>query len=369
MLVEDIQEFLEHWAPKDIVWERDNVGLLVGDPKSPVKGIIVALDATDGVIEESRRRKANLLITHHPLPFKPVRSVTTRDSVGRSLQHLIKNDINLYSAHTNLDFTRGGTSFVLAEKLGLRDIGFLVKSYEVDVKIVTFAPAENVEAIAAAMSNAGAGRIGNYEQCSFRTSGVGTFMGNAQATPAVGRKLNLETVPEVRIEMLVKRRNLDAVVRAIQSVHPYEEAAYDVYPLQTKSNDYGMGAIGDLARPQKLSGFLSTVLSSLNGEGLRYAGNPSQQVRRVAVCGGSGADLMDAARSWGADVFVTADVKYHSFHEANATMALIDAGHFETEYPVVGELVKQLKSFVQQQGSAVPVQAARTSTNPVHFVS
>lgn len=368
MRVKDIKGFLEQWAPKEVAWDRDNVGLLVGDAKGTVKGIMVALDATEAVIEETRRRKANLLVTHHPLPFKPVRSVTTQDSVGRSLQQLIKNDIHLYSAHTNLDFTRGGTSFVLAEKLGLLNVDFLVKSYEVDMKIVAFVPAEHADAVANAMSAAGAGRIGNYERCSFRTQGTGTFQGNTLTNPVVGTKLKMEAVPEARLEMPVKRWNLNRVIEAMKSAHPYEEVAYDVYPLQTVSNEYGMGAIGDLPRPVKLSSFFSTVRTSLGAEGLRYAGNPSKQVQRVAVCGGSGSELIDAALNRQADVFVTADVKYHSFHEASEEMALIDAGHFETEYPVVNALVTRLKSFVKQRGSAVPVHTARTSTNPVHFV-
>ncbi len=365
LTVGNVQQIIEDWAPRDIAWEKDNVGILVGNPEDGVRGILVALDCTESVIKETLQRKANLLITHHPLLFKPLRSVTNGNSTGRCVQLLVRHGINLIAAHTNLDFTRGGTSFALAEKLGLQNIDFLEATYELDLKIVTFVPADAVEQVTKAMSDAGAGRIGNYEHCSFRTEGTGTFVGNVHSTPTRGKKLQREQVEEIRLEMILKRRDKDQVLRALHQSHPYEEPAYDVYPLRNVSREYGMGTIGTLPRKTTLALFLSMVKRKLGAKSVRFSGGSARTVQRVAVCGGSGSQLLESAIRNRADVFVTADVSYHTFHDAVGRIALVDAGHYETEQPVVPVLASKLQRHFNSSGIAIPVRVARTSTNPM----
>ena len=368
MTVKDIQDIIEQWAPKAIAWEKDNVGLQIGDPAIELTGILVALDATERTIAETKRRHANLLVSHHPLLFKPIHSVTPRNDTGRCVGALIRERIALYSAHTNLDFTRGGTSFALAEALGLRDVGFLVKSYQIQKKIVTFVPPDHVKSLMQAMAEAGAGRIGNYEFCSFRTEGKGTFKGNESSHPSAGKRGVLEEVNEVRLEMLASEWDVPRVVDAMKRAHPYEEVAFDVFPTQNVSDDYGMGIVGELERPMELGALLALVKKALGIRALRHSSGPGRKVRRVAACGGSGSDLTDEAVKRGCDVFITADVKYHKFHDADGRIVLIDAGHYETEFPVVHALVRRLKQELRRSRARVPVFATRSSTNPIVYV-
>jgi dinuclear metal center YbgI/SA1388 family protein len=369
MTVGDIHSFFELWAPRDIAWEKDNPGLQVGDAAADVRGILLALDATERVIAEAVRRRANLLVTHHPLLYRPLREVTERGAQGRIVRSLIRSGINLYSAHTNLDFTRGGTSEVLGSRLGLVDMEFLSLPYRPSVKVVTFSPSTAVEQLATAMAEAGAGRIGNYSSCSFRTPGTGTFLGNAVTRPAIGRRGRLEHVDEVRLEMVAPKRDLDRVLIALRGAHPYEEPAFDVIPLENTSTAYGMGIIGTLPRPVALRAFLPQLKKKLHCGALRWTGTPSATVRRVALCGGGGADLLDEAVRKKADVFVTADISYHRFHDAGGRIALVDAGHYETEFPVLDAVAVRLRQFVRGARSGIPVAVARTSTNPVAYLS
>jgi len=365
--VRGIQEIMEAWAPLDIAWERDNPGLQAGDPGRRVRGILVALDVTESVVEEAARAGANLIVSHHPLLFRPLRSLTTRSAAERTLGALARKGIALYAAHTNLDFTRGGTSFALAAALGLHTEGFLTTTFRPDSKIVTFVPPSHTDAVAAAMAGAGAGMIGAYDRCSFRTEGTGTFRGGKGTHPAVGRPGVLEEAREVRLEMVAPRRALRAVVGALKRAHPYEEVAYDVYPLETPSTAYGMGALGSLPRALPLAEFLAGVRTALGTRALRWSGAPRARVQRVAVCGGSGSELLGDAIAAGADAFVTADIRYHTFGEAGTSIALVDAGHFETEFPVVAAIVDRLRSAIRAQGARVGVRASSQATNPVRF--
>jgi len=368
MTVRDIQRILEAWAPKEVAWERDNVGLQVGNSSARVRGILVSLDLTEDIVAEAKRKQANLIVTHHPLLFRPQRSVTSGNGAGRCIHALVKSGINLYSAHTNLDFTRGGTSFAMAEALGLKNVDFLVKSYQVKRKVVTFVPVGAADRVARAMSEAGAGRIGNYKECSFRTPGQGTFRGTEGATPTVGKKGRLEQVQEIRLEMIANQWDVNPVISAMKSAHPYEEVAYDVYPLENRSDDFGMGVIGEWPRPVPLKSLLGRVKRALKAKAIRCTTRDNRVVRRVAACGGSGSDLLEEAISQNADAFITADVRYHSFHDADGRITLIDAGHFETEQVVVPIVVKKLKHELKLMGGEIPVFAAQTSTNPVRYM-
>ena len=367
MTVRGIQELMEAWAPLDIAWERDNVGLQTGDPDARVRGILVALDVTESIVKEAVRHGANLIVSHHPLLFRPLRSVTTETSRERCLGELLRKRVALYSAHTNLDFTRGGTSFALARALGVATEGFLRTPFRLQNKIVTYVPPSHADAVASAMAGAGAGVIGEYESCSFRGEGKGTFRGGAGSQPALGRKGTLEHVPEIRLEMVAPRRALGSVVRAMTGAHPYEEVAFDVYALENAAREYGMGAVGTLRRKVPLRTFLATVRRTLNTPALRWSGDPGTPVHRIALCGGSGSELLGDAIASGAEAFVTADVRYHTYLEAEARIALVDAGHFETEIPVVAAIVERLRRETLRCGERIPVRAASGSTNPVRW--
>lgn len=366
--VEDVARVLEAWAPPAIARDRDNVGLHAGDPDDPVRGILVALDPAEEIVAEARRRKANLIVTHHPLFFREVRSATAATRVGRILRALLRNDIALYVAHTNLDAAPGGTSDVLAALLGLQGTRVLEPVPGVMRKIVTFVPHDRADAVAQAMADAGAGKIGNYAECSFRSAGTGTFKGNASASPAIGRRGRREQVPEIRIEVVAPSWKVTGVLSALRRVHPYEEPAFDIYPLENRTGEGGFGAIGDLARPTPLPRFLREVKRRLGAGALRWTEGRTRTIRRVAVCGGSGSELLESAIRAGADCYVTADVKYHPFQEAASRIVLVDAGHFETERPVVGAIAGVLRKELRREGSGIPVHTAARMVNPVHVL-
>ena len=367
MTVGEVASTIEEWAPRSIAWERDNVGLQVGDRNDNVRAIIVVLDATPESIREATRKGANLVVSHHPLFFKPVLAITDASPTTQCIRMLLHAGINLYSAHTNLDFSEGGTSFALAATLGLQRATLLRRSYEVLRKIVTYVPVAHVERVADAMARAGAGRIGNYDYCSFRLEGEGTFRAGPGASPFTGSKESISRTREIRLEMLADQWNTDVVVKAMKDAHPYEEVAHEVYPMENKSVKYGAGIVGDLERSMTLRNFLGAVRRRLMIPHLRYTGNPQTIVRRVAACGGSGSDLLQDAVEAGADAFVTADIRYHTFHEAKGRIALIDAGHYETEYPVVQQLAARLRNHLAAR--KIPVRAFNStgSTNPVRY--
>ena len=368
MTVRDIEEILEAWAPREVAGEGDNVGLQVGSPSKRVRRILLALEISDSVLQEAVQKKVDLIVTHHPLIFRSLRSVTDSDRAGSFVSALIRNEIALYSAHTNLDFTRNGVSFALARALGVRGVKFLSEISGSLKKVAVFVPQDHVEGVARRMAEAGAGIIGNYEYCSFRTSGTGTFRGMEGAKPFYGKIGNYETAEEVRLEMIVPRWALNQTLFAMKKSHPYEEVAYDVYPLENENSNYGAGTIGDLPRAIRLRQFLLHVRRSLTANGIRYTGILEEHVRRVAVCGGSGSELLGAAVQQNADVFVTADVKYHTFQEAQGKIALIDAGHYETEQVVLGAVADELRKAIRDRKQQLRVLTTRQGTNPIHYL-
>lgn len=367
MRLQDLTSIIEKWAPREIAWEKDNVGLQIGDSHKNVRRILVALEISAEVIAEAKRKRVDLIVTHHPLLFHPLTSVSASDGVGKLTHELIRRNIAVYSAHTNLDLTRGGVSFALAERLGLRNVDFLHRTSGGLRKISVFVPPDHVEAVAKAMSEAGAGVIGDYEMCSFRIDGTGTFRARRGAKPFVGKVGNYEKVKEVRLEMIAPRWRVDEVVTRMIEAHPYEEVAYDVYPLENQPAEIGQGVVGELDKVVRLRSFLALVRKSLSSQHLRYTGDPNLRIKRVAACGGGGTFLLNAAIGAGADAFVTADVKYHTFQEATGRIALIDAGHYETEHPIVEVLAKRLREGIARKGNRVQVIVTKAVTNPVRY--
>ncbi len=368
MTCKDIIKYIESWAPQEIAWQKDNVGLQVGSTDRKVKNIILSLELTDKVLDDAIKRDCNLIFTHHPLIFNPIKKLDFKNDKNSILiEKLIKHDITLFSAHTNLDFTKEGVSFQLAKKLNLQNINFLLNLKSNQYKIVVFVPSEKVNLVADSMFNAGGGIIGEYASCSFRTEGEGTFLGSGKSNPVVGKKGNLEKVSETKLEVMVDKWKLNSVISEMIKSHPYEEVAYDLYPLDNENINYGAGAIGELQTALSQKEFLLHVSKSLNAHNFRFVNGKSQKIKRVAVCGGSGSDLIKQAVRSKADAFITADLKYHTFHDYNNEILLIDAGHYETEVHVLDEVKKRLTEFVKQSNSKIKILKHRGSTNPIIF--
>lgn len=338
---------MEKLAPKYLAENWDNVGLLLGNPAQPVSKILIALDLTLEIAKQAVDQDVDLIITHHPVIFKGIQRIRTDLPQGKLLSLLMKADIAVYSAHTNLDIAESGVNDVLSDLLSLENTEPLtVTSAEKLCKLVVFVPQSYIEEVRDALAKAGAGKIGEYSHCTFFTTGTGTFFPATGTTPFVGEVGKLQQVEEVRLEMIFAEAILRRVVKALLKAHPYEEVAYDIYPLQNQGKMFGLGRIGELSSSQSLQDFAMWVKVQLNVPSLRIVGNPNMVISKVAVCGGSGAGLIGKAAFSGADVMVTGDVKYHEAQDALATgIAVIDAGHFATEYPLVKYLQDYLESY------------------------
>ena len=367
MTLGEFQHAIEEWIPPATSWDGDNVGIQIGNPESTITNILLALDATLAVAREAKSKRANLIITHHPLFFHPLRSITPKSREGEIALYLAKHNINLYSAHTNLDHVDGGVSHAMASLLGLKNVRTLSPLAGTLSKIVVFVPTSHLEKVARAMHTAGGGKFVKYEECSFRTVGVGTFKGTADARPFIGTRGVLERTSETKLEMLVETWNLDRVLAAMTKAHPYEELAYDVYQLENKSRMFGLGAIGEMNRTITVKQLLSLVKAKLGSPAVRFNGTMSQHVRRVAVCVGAGFSVAGEAVKQGADALITADIKYHGFQEMEGSICLIDAGHFETERHVLPVLKKHVMKIVEVKKSSSRVFISKTNTNPISY--
>ncbi len=365
--VGQIAEAIDSWAPEASALSYDNVGLQVGRRTDQVRKVLLALDVTREVVDEAIRNNFDLVLSHHPLIFKPLKRVTSDSASGSLVLALVSAGINLYTAHTNFDLVHGGVSYALAQKLGLSSVAPLQPVGADTVKLVTFVPESHSEQVREALGQAGAGRIGAYDSCAFESGGMGYFRANDGANPYIGvADGSLQSMPEVRLEVRTSKHVLPTLLRALKAAHPYDEIAYDVYPLLAKDGDFGLGAIGSLSRDLSGHEFLEMVRSSLGSPALRFSGNPDLRVEKVAVCGGSGADLIADAKRSGADAFVTGDVKYHSFFEAfgatgEAEILVVDAGHFETEAPAMSHIIENLR----QAFTDVEWQVANAQSSPV----
>jgi len=367
MTGKEIIKYLEEWAPKEIAWDKDNVGLQVGDPEIKIKNVLLSLDLKEEVIESAIKENCNLIITHHPLLYYPLKNLDfSKSSRAKMIEKLIKNNITLYSAHTNLDFTKHGVSYQLAQRLSLKNIRFLKNLSDNQIKLAVFVPASHINKVAEAIHQSGGGIIGEYSHCSFRTAGTGTFKGSDESNPSIGTKGVVEFVEEVKLEVLVNKWNLNPVINAMKKVHPYEEVAYDIYSLKNNNANYGMGAIGELKDAMDTNDFLVFVSSKLKTSTLRYTHGKKKKIKLVAVCGGSCGELVEEVFKQNADAFVTADLKYHTFQDAEGKILLIDAGHYETEAPILDEIKRRLESLLIEN-KKIKVLKFKGSTNPIVF--
>lgn len=354
---------LEAIAPLAYQESYDNAGLLVGDPDAAVTGVLVSLDATEAVIDEAITRGCNVVVAHHPIVFKGLRKLTGRTYVERTVIKAIKNDIALYAAHTNLDNVVGGVNFKIAQKLGLERVQVLTPKTQVLSKLVTFVPLADTQRVLDALHEAGAGHIGHYSRASFRTEGTGAYLAGPLANPVLGQPGEYHQEPEHRIEVIFPTHRQPAILTALRATHPYEEIAYDLYALTNQHQEVGAGAIGQLPRPLDGQTWLAYLKERMNLPLIRHTALPDRPIGRVAVCGGAGSFLLGDAIRAGADVFVTADYKYHEFFDADGRITICDIGHYESEV-FTKELIAQ---YLAEKFRTFAVILAETDTNPVQY--
>lgn len=363
----DLIKLVEKIAHPKHAENWDKIGLQIGDPDSIIQKVMVTLDATLPVIEEGVREKVDFLMVHHTPMFNPLETIRWDKPQGKLIKKLVESNINLYCAHTNLDSVSGGINDILAEILGLQNIQVLAPNWEEKYfKIVVFVPQGYEDQVRNAMTQKGAGYIGNYSDCSYQVFGTGTFRPLEGTNPFIGEQGQLEKAEEYRIETIVPRERLDEVVKAMLAVHPYEEVAYDLYPLANKAAHSGLGRIGSLESTLTLGQLIEKVKDSLSIQDIRFVGDLNTQVQKIAVCGGSGASLIKKAIDKGAQVLITGDIKYHEAQDAESMgLALIDAGHFATEHPVVQVVADYLRRALA--GQDVEIIESQINTNPIKF--
>lgn len=363
MKLKEITAFFEKLAPLVYQESYDNSGLQVGDPSMEVTGALITLDITEDIINEAIQHNLNLVIGHHPLIFGSVKSITGKNMVERILKLAIKNDVAIYTAHTNLDMVNQGVNRKICEVIGLNNCRVLDPVQGKLKKLVVFVPVEHAAKVRNAVFEGGGGVIGNYDSCSFNLEGKGTFRGGEGADPFVGKMGVLHSEPEVRIETIFPEHEKDRIISAMISAHPYEEVAYDIYPLENKYDAFGLGMIGDLEKGVSELGFLRQLKSRFETGLIRHSEFTGREIKKVAVCGGAGSSLLRKAISEKADVFVSGDFKYHQFFDAEGKILIADIGHFESE-----QFTRQIfYDLLMKNFPKFAVQISEFNTNPIKY--
>lgn len=364
MLLQTITQHLESIAPLQFQESYDNSGLLVGDRSGEVTSALITIDITEEVVDEAIAHQCDLIISHHPLIFKGIKSITGSNTVEKCLIKAIRNNIAVYAAHTNLDSVEGGVNSKICEKIGLTNCRVLSPVNNQLVKLVTFVPTDYLEKVRSAIFSAGAGVIGNYDECSFSAPGHGTFRGNGQSKPFAGTSGQLHTEPETRLETIVPRHLIPGTVAALKASHPYEEVAYDLLPLENKYDSVGIGMTGELQAPACEIDVLTRIKEVFGCRMIRHTTLPGKKITRIAVCGGSGSFLIPKAIADKADLFISADFKYHDFFQAENKIVLADIGHYESE-----QFTKEvLKEIVLKKFPTFALRLSEVRTNPVLYL-
>ena len=331
MRIKEVLQTIEQLAPLPLQESYDNSGLQVGDVNREVTGILLCIDVTEDVIEEAISLGCNLVISHHPIAFRPFKSLTGKNYVERCMIQAIRNNIALYAAHTNLDNARGGVNYRLAQMLELQNVKILQPLENALLKFVTTVPLQYAESVRNALFNAGAGHIGNYDSCSYNLSGEGTFRAKEGANPHIGEIDRLHFEPEVRIETVIPVMKREEVLRALLAVHPYEEPVFDLYPIANNWPQHGSGVVGVLPEPMPEQEFLYLLKDIFNLPTIQHSKMQGREIRDVALCGGAGAFLIPQAITYGADAFITGEAKYNDFFDVEGRILLAVVGHYESE--------------------------------------
>lgn len=362
--IKEIISVLEEMAPLAYAEDFDNVGLLVGDAEAQATGVLVCHDALENVIDEAIAKKCNLVVCFHPILFSGLKKITGKNYVERAVIKAIKNDIAIYAVHTALDNHQKGVNKIFSDTLGLKNSKILIPKQNYIKKLVTYTIPENAEKVRNALFDAGAGKIGNYEDCSFNSKGIGTYMGNEQSNPQLGERFEFVEGEEIKIEVTFEKHLESKILKALFKSHVYEEVAYEIYNLQNQHQNIGLGMIGAFETPMNENDFLQLVKEKMQCGGIRHSEFTGKMIQKVAVLGGSGSFAIKNAINAGADAFLTADLKYHQFYEAENKMLLADIGHFESEHYTKNYIV----DFLRKKILNFAIILSEENTNPVKYL-
>lgn len=364
MTVQEITQIIEEIAPLSYAEDFDNVGLLVGNPTQKVTGVLVTLDTLEEVVEEAIDKNCNLIISFHPIIFSGLKKLTGKNYVEHVVIKAIQHNIAIYATHTALDNSMVGVNAKICEVLGIQNPKMLIPKTQTIHKLTTYMPLKDAEIVRLALFEAGAGTIGNYENCSFNMDGFGTYKANENANPTIGKKGIVHQENETYLSVIFEKHKEQAVLKALFKSHPYEEVAYEVITLNNQNQQIGLGMIGELSEEINELDLLQSIKQKMKAEGIRYSKFLGKKIKKVAVLGGSGSFAIKHAIKAGADAFVTSDLKYHEFYRAENKILLIDTGHFESEQftknLLVDYLTKKIPNFA--------IILSETNTNPIHYL-
>lgn len=364
MEINQILNELKNWAPLPYQESYDNSGLIIGKLDAEVSKILVSLDITEKVMDEAIKNKFDLIISHHPIIFRGMKSFTGKTPEERVVMRAIENHIAIIAMHTNLDNVFHGVNYKLSQILGLENLSILESKAGTLQKLAVFIPKTHLEKVRKAIFDAGAGHIGNYDHCSFGAEGIGTFRAGSEASPFVGQIGENHQEEEIKMETIFPAHKQSQIIKALLSSHPYEEPAFDIFPLENTSAKIGAGMIGELREEMEENEFLSFLKQKLNAKCIRHTHLRGKKIKKIALCGGSGSFLIRAAKTAQADIFITGDVKYHDFFEANESMIIADVGHYESE-----QFTKELiRDFIIEKFPKFAVQISEHQTNPINYL-
>jgi len=364
MTIQDVTNYLESFAPLQYQESYDNAGLIVGNSKNEVTGVLVCLDSTEEIVDEAIERKCNLIVAHHPIVFSGLKKITGKNYIERTVIKAIKNDVAIYAIHTNLDNMLSGVNAIIGKKLGLINSQILSPSKNNLRKLITFVPVSHAEKVSESLFVAGAGNVGGYDECSFNSLGEGTFRAGESTNPFVGEKGKRHIEQEQKIEVIFPIDKERTVLAALMESHPYEEPAYDILQLQNNNPTIGAGLIGELENEVDEITFLKSLKPLMKTDCIRHSSLIGGKVKRIAVCGGSGSFLLKHALQQKADVFITGDFKYHEFFDAENRIIIADIGHFESEQHTIELLADKLK----EKFTTFAVCFTEINTNPVNYL-
>jgi len=364
MKIKDITNCIEEIAPLTYAEGFDNVGLLVGNYNTEVTGVLVTLDTLENIVDEAIEKKCNLIVSFHPIIFSGLKKLNGNNYVERVVIKAIKNDIAIYSMHTALDNSFQGVNAKICEVLNLQNKKVLIPQKNTIKKLTTYAPLNNAEAIRLALFNAGAGSIGNYDNCSYNTEGYGTYQGNENSNPVIGEKGKLHTEKETLISVIFEKHKERNILNALFNSHTYEEVAYEITQIDNIHQEIGIGMVGELSEEKTELDFLKFLSSTMNAKGIRHSKLSGKPIRKVAVLGGSGSFAIQNAINSGADIYVTSDIKYHEFYKAENKIVIADIGHYESEQftknLLVDILTKKFPNFA--------IILSNKNTNPIYYI-
>ncbi|MEP2169598.1 MAG: Nif3-like dinuclear metal center hexameric protein [Polaribacter sp.] len=364
MIIKDITNYLEELAPLNYAEDFDNVGLLVGNYSTSVSGVLVTLDTLEETVDEAIAKKCNLIISFHPIIFGGLKKLNGNSYVERVVLKAIKNDIAIYATHTALDNSKNGVSAKMCAILGLENTKILIPKKGIIKKLTTYVPTNNTKALRTSLFSAGAGNIGNYDNCSFNINGEGTFRGNENSNPTLGEKGKNHSEKETQISVIFESKNESAILKALQENHPYEEVAYEIVTTENIHQNIGMGMIGELSSEMDEKEFLLYLKKTMKTDCVRHSNLINKKIKKVAVLGGSGSFAISNAKRAGADAYVSADFKYHEFFKAENSILLADIGHYESEQFTKNLLV----DYLTKKFSNFAVILSEKSTNPIYYI-